>query len=398
MQKMSGAWYYRYIAPLYVEESCLACHRNQGYRVGDVRGAISVSVPMDYAKAMIASERSTMIVGTILIGMLIAGALYLVTRKIVIGPIGRIRSEMTRFSSDGVLAPAVIATGDEIEDLSRTFHELASSIRDFQSCLQEKIRSATDELTAKNESLARSYRSKADFIARTSHELRTPLTAIKGAMDYLSVRLSMLNADEDRELLVFFEMIKKNADRMIRLLNNILDYERIELGTFEMRFKEANLKDVLQEVITGFTPLAEEKQVAIRLKAMDVTAWVDEDRLKQVVTNLLSNALNFSPPLTRIHVTLECRDDAVRVQVEDQGVGVPDGEQEMIFRQFYTRGVKEGTGLGLAICKGIIDAHQGAIGVQMADSGGSRFWFTIPRVPATIRAEEQRDEKKTSCR
>jgi signal transduction histidine kinase len=203
----------------------------------------------------------------------------------------------------------------------------------------------------------------------------------------------MLNADEDRELLVFFEMIKKNADRMIRLLNNILDYERIELGTFEMHFREVNLKDVFQEVITGFTPLASEKQVAIRMKAMDVTASVDEDRLKQVLTNLLSNALAFSPPLTKIAVSLECRDDMVRAGVEDQGCGVPDGEREMIFRQFYTRGVKEGTGLGLAICKGIIEAHQGTIGVQIADSGGSRFWFSIPRV----QKKEQPGEKTTAC-
>ena len=393
VEKMSGSWYYRYIAPLYVEQACLECHSKQGYKVGDVRGAISVSIPMDYARAMIASERSAMVAGMVAIGLIITGTLYAVTRRMVIAPLGRIRGQMALFSEKGTLDPHIGETGDEMEALNRSFHDMATAIQDHRSCLEEKIRAATSELTDKNESLARSYRSKADFIARTSHELRTPLTSIKGAMDYLSVRLSMVSCDEDRELLVFFEMIKKNADRMIRLLNNILDYERIELGTFEMNFREVNLKDVFQEVVTGFAALADGKQVTIRMKAMDVTAGVDEDRMKQVLTNLLSNALNFSPPLTKITVSLECRDDRVRVTVEDQGVGVPDGEQEMIFRQFYTRGVKDGTGLGLAICKGIVEAHHGTIGVQMAESGGSRFWFALPRV----QKGEQSGEEKTAC-
>ena len=394
MEKMSGSYYYRYIAPLYVEQACLACHRHQGYQAGDVRGAISVSIPMEYARTMMATERYYMIAGMGLIGLFIAAALFLVTRRMVISPIGKIKAQMTRFSKEGTLEPGVVATGDEVEDLSRAFHEMASSIQEYHSCLQGKIDVATRELTEKNDALMRSYRSKADFIAKTSHELRTPLTAIKGAMDYLSVRLSLRDTEEDRDLSIFFEMIKKNADRMVRLLNNILDYERIELGTFEMHFRQVNLKDVFQEVIAGLTPLAAEKQVAIKMKAMDVEASVDEDRMKQVLINLLSNALNFSPALSKITVFLECRNDKVQIAVEDQGSGVSEGDREMIFKQFYTKDVKEGTGLGLAICKGIVEAHGGEIGFQMAESGGSRFWLSIPR----NQHKEQMLETKTACR
>jgi signal transduction histidine kinase len=200
---------------------------------------------------------------------------------------------------------------------------MAKDIHENHSCLKEKVKTATIELTEKNEALMRAYRSKSDFIAKTSHDLRTPLTAIKGAMDYLSVRLSMREADDDQDLFVFFEMIKKNAERLIRLVTNILDYERIGLGTFEMNFKAVTLKDAFQEVITGFVPLAAQKNVSIRMKAMDGTAFVDEDRLKQVLTNLLSNALNFSSESSNINVSLEYRDEQVYAAVEDKGAVFP---------------------------------------------------------------------------
>jgi len=394
IEKMGSSYYYRYIAPLFVEKACLECHRKQGYKVGDVRGAISVSIPMDYARAMVATERRAMIAGMIVISLFLIVALYLVTRRIVIAPIKRIQAQMSGFSRGDKPDMTLVSTNDEIEDLSRAFRDMAKDIHEYHACLQEKIVAATSELTEKNESLARASRSKSDFIAKTSHELRTPLTAIKGAMDYLSVKLSMRETDEDRDLLIFFEMVKKNADRLIRLVNNILDYERIELGTFDMKFRDVNLKDAFHEVIAGLAPLAGEKQVALRMKAMDVTACVDEDRLKQVLTNLLSNALNFSPAGSKVLVSLQCRDEEVYAAVEDEGSGVPEHDREIVFRQFYTKDVKDGTGLGLAICKGIVEAHNGTIGVEQGEKGGSRFWFRLPRA----RKEGAPDEKETACR
>lgn len=376
---LSGAPYFRYIAPLYVERSCLACHEKQGYKIGDVRGGISISLPMDYAMATLRTGRQYMLVGGAAAASVLLLALYLITRKLVIAPIGALRKQMARFSSDGNPDIPVIRSGDEIEGLSRSFVDMAVSLNEYHTCLQEKIKVSTKELTDKNEALARSSRSKSDFIAMTSHELRTPLTSIKGAMDYLSVKLAMREFDEDRDLFIFFEMIKKNADRLIRLVNNLLDYERIELGSLEMDFRDVNLKEVFQEVIMGFKPLAEEKNVSIRLHAMDVSAIVDEDRMKQVLTNLLSNALNFSPSCSQIAVSLTCRDEDVCAAVEDRGIGIAPDERDAIFKQFYTRDTRGGTGLGLPICKGIIESHGGAIGVENGEDGGSRFWFRIPR-------------------
>ncbi|HTG01211.1 MAG TPA: ATP-binding protein [Nitrospirota bacterium] len=393
IETIGPAVYYRYIAPLFVERSCLECHGKQGYTVGNVRGAISVSIPMDHVRSMIDAERRFLIAGMSVISLFLIAILFLAARRIVITPIKKIQDQMARFAGASAHDPVLIATGDEIEDLSRQFRTMARDIREYNDCLQQKIDAATHELAEQNEALVRSYHAKSDFIAKTSHELRTPLTSIKGAMDYLSVKLRQRGEGSD-DVHIFFEMIKKNAERLIRLVNTILDFERINLGAFEMHFRDVNLRDVFHEVAAGFLPLATQKNVVINVDAAEVTACVDEDRIKQVLTNLLSNALNFSRESSHITVTLENLNGEVRAAVQDTGSGVPESEREVIFKQFYTRDVKDGTGLGLAICKGIVEAHGGSIGVETAEGGGSRFWFHIP----ASRKEQVHDGKETSCR
>ncbi len=379
VELMGASHYYRYIAPLYVEASCLPCHSHQGYAVGDVKGAISVSIPIDRFLEMNRAERRYMVAGTVLVGAIMVLTLFTATRRIIIVPIRKIQTRMVAFAGSGTRETPPIETGDEIASLDRSFNEMARALDEYHTCLQEKVRAATRELTDKNEALARASRAKSDFLAKTSHELRTPLTAIKGAMDYLSVKLSLREAGNEQDLLVFFEMIKKSADRLIRLVNNILDYERIGLGTAEMNIREAGLKDAFEEVVAGFVPLAAARNVTVLTNLGNAAAQVDEDRMKQVLTNLLSNALNASPDPGRIEVTLESRDEEVCGSVEDMGPGIPKEERENIFRQYYTKNVAGGTGLGLAICRGIVEAHGGEIGVGNSRLGGSRFWFRIPK-------------------
>ncbi|MBI5639763.1 MAG: DUF3365 domain-containing protein [Nitrospirae bacterium] len=395
MENIGGSAYFRYISPLYVEQACLECHNKQGYKVGDIRGAISITVPMDYALSVIDSDRRYMAFGGLAILLVLMTSLFMMTRQMVIRPINRIRDRMHGFSKDGDADMAVMHTGDEIEDLCRSFVDMARSINGYHTCLQEKIHAATDELVEKNEALLRLNRTKSQFIAKVSHELRTPLTSIKGAMDYLSARLAVKGSGDtcDDDLKVFFEVIKNNSDRLIRLVNNMLDYERIELGEFEMSFREINLKDIFQEVVTGFRSEALKKGVDIVLEARDVVVSADEDRMKQVLINLVSNALNFSPASSRIIVALEEKDAYAHVSVSDSGSGIPDSEKELIFRQFYSKGVRGGTGLGLAICKGIIVAHNGEIGVESTVGRGSRFYFRIPKE----RVEIHEDETAAAC-
>lgn len=392
-EQIDGSDFFRYIAPLYIEQSCLECHFDQGYTVGDVRGAISITVPMDYAYSVIATDRRYLLMGGLSTVAVLMIVLFLITREMVIRPISRIRAHMKDFSSHGSPDMPVLETGDELEDLSRTFVDMAKAIDSYHGCLQEKIRTATRELVDKNEALLRLNRSKSDFIAKISHELRTPLTSIKGAMDYLSARMSMQGGGEGNDAAAFLDVIKKNAERLIRLVNNILDYERIELGEFGMHLRELHLKDIFQEVILGFRSEGEQRSVSIRLEADDVIVSADEDRMRQVLINLISNALNFSPASSEIVVSLREDSGYAVVTVTDAGSGIAEDEKELIFNQFYSKGVKNGTGLGLAICRGIIEAHDGEIGVTSAVDRGSSFYFRIPKERKAVHGQE----KEAAC-
>lgn len=394
VEKIGDVSYFRYISPLNVEDACLECHMNQGYRTGDVLGAISVSIPMDSVFEKVKANREFLVLGGIITVASLMSALFLLTRQMVISPISRIRSDMQTFSRDGNPEIPVIKTGDEVEDLSRSFHEMAAALSGYHTCLQEKIASATEELKEKNEQLLRLNRMKSDSIAKISHELRTPLTSIKGAMDYLSLRLSTLQHADCDEMRGFLDVVKKNAERLIRLVNNVLDYERIELGTFEIHRREAGLKDIFSEVVLSFMSQASEKHVEIRLDAGDIVAAVDEDRIRQVLINLISNALNFSPESSEITVALKEMEGGVFASVADRGAGVAGSDRELIFTQFYSKGGKNGVGLGLAICKGIIEAHSGTIGVRDSEGGGSCFFFTLPKSGGVNSAEKE----QTSCR
>ncbi len=379
VNKIGKYTYFRYIAPLKVEASCLVCHAHQGYKIGDIRGAISISVPVDGVLGTMSRGRRYMLVGAVVVTGLLMLFLFIITRRLVIKPISTMRKRMYVFSKNGNPDIPIIKTGDELEDLSASFREMARSIDEYHRCLQEKIKAATKELSQKNEELVKLNMSKSDFIAKVSHELRTPLTTIKGAMDYLSAKFAYASSYGNEDVRAFFDMIKNNTERLIRLVNNMLDYERIELGRFEMAMKEVNFRSAFEEVAASFRPVAEEKGVGIRLSVDDVVAVADEDRIKQVLTNLLSNALNFSPPHSVITVSLSRKNGMISAAVEDEGPGVPERHKDRIFEQFYTKGVKDGTGLGLAICRGIIEAHGGRIGVEAKGGGGSRFWFIIPR-------------------
>ncbi|MBI5051035.1 MAG: DUF3365 domain-containing protein, partial [Nitrospirae bacterium] len=383
IERIGSSHFYRYIAPLYIESPCLKCHSHQGYKLGDVRGAISVSVPMDYALSVIRSGRRDMVLATLATVSILMLILYIMMEELVLRPVKQLKRSMENFSKGGNAEISAIRTGDELEDLTNSFMGMAESLTEYHTKLKEKVRIATRSLEEANEKLVELNKRKSDFIAKVSHELRTPLTSMKGAMDYLSTRFSMgLKSDKDiNELTVFFDIIKNNAERLIRMVNDTLDLERIESGMVEMHFTHVNLLSLIKEVVINFHSIASEKKVTFELKASPKTfITADEDVIRQVLINLISNALKFSPSNSEIHITVTESDEAVTVSIKDAGPGVSIEEQERIFDKFYTKGVKDGTGLGLAICKGIIEAHHGVINVINNDGQkGSTFYFSLPK-------------------
>ncbi len=400
--------YLRYIAPLYVEDTCLKCHAKQGYRIGDVRGAISVTVPVDRTFTEISANRKRMFVAALLTVVSLMAAMFLMMRNLVLTPMRKLKSSIEQFS-DGTYNPeSMLRTGDEFEDLCRTFSEMAGALTEYHNCLNDNIRAATQDIESTNRKLIEANRMlseanvrKSDFIARASHELRTPLTAIKGAMDYISAKLSSIPPEKTEgtpidDLYIFFQVIKKNSERLIRMVSLMLDIERIEMGGAELQFSTVNLSCLIAETMASLQVNADEKGIALHASLPDsLPACVDEDRIRQVLVNLLSNAIKISPERSEITVNAFSEKGFIVTEVCDRGPGVPESEQEKIFEKFYKKGDREGAGLGLAICKSIIEAHNGAIGVAGNGMEGSRFYFKLPRTEGPQEDFSSKDSLET---
>ena len=231
---------------------------------------------------------------------------------------------------------------------------------------------------------------KQEFVATVSHELRTPLTSIRGSLSLLAGGALGDLPDEAREVVLIAE---RNTIRLISLINDILDLERVEAGRVQLKVEEIPLAAVVERSLESVRGFAEQHGIAIVAPATEARVAGDLDRLVQVLVNLLSNAVKFSPPAGTVTVEVAERDDHAEVSVRDNGRGVPAHRREAIFERFEQvqssdARQKGGTGLGLAICKAIVEQHGGTIGVRSEPGRGSRFWFRIPSRRAPVRVED----------
>ena len=227
---------------------------------------------------------------------------------------------------------------------------------------------------------------KDEFISTVSHELRTPLTSIRGALGLLSAGL-LGNVDPKAQNLL--RIAVSNTDRLIRLINDILDLERMESGRAPLSIRRCSLRELTQQSVETMTAMADGANVTIDLNADEdpsdpIHFDGDADRITQVITNLLSNAIKFSPPNSTIRLHLASDANYVTLRVEDEGRGIPADKLESIFDRFQQVEAsdarqKGGTGLGLAICRTIAHQHNGAIWAEPNDSGkGVSLWLELP--------------------
>ncbi|MFL5379173.1 MAG: ATP-binding protein [Myxococcales bacterium] len=222
-------------------------------------------------------------------------------------------------------------------------------------------------------------RMKSEFISTVSHELRTPLTSIKGSM---ALVLDGSSLDEETRELV--EVTKRNADRLVRLVNDILDVSKIEAGRLELDPAPTDVAALCAEAVQGIDGFAKKVGVTVKSALADGLPPVraDRDRIVQVLTNLLSNALKFSPKAGSVDLLVEQKGNVVRFEVRDRGPGIPEDFRAKLFTRFAqsdrARREQEGTGLGLAICRALVLAHGGEIGVESEPGKGATFFFTLP--------------------
>jgi signal transduction histidine kinase len=404
--RIDGERFFRYMAPLYSEEECLECHARHGYRVGDIRGGISVTFPMEQFYAAQRRERVVMALFAAVVGILMAGVLYFSVNRSLVVPITGLRDFVVRWrrETDGgslaaggenaFCAPmgaagtggmAGIHPGDELHDLYREFCRLHEIITGSQKELEGKVRQATEELSRVNEELllARDrYKEasdrKSEFIAAISHELRTPLTSIKGAVRYLAERIGNTGDGEipqREELVPFIEIIGRNMDSFIKFVEDTLDLEKIESGKVDYHMADVDLTNLVTEAVEDQKAAEDVKGVDFRLDLpARLIVAADEGRIRQVLLNLLQNAVRYSPEGGEIGVQCGTDNGWATVRVKDR---LPPERSKSVFERFH-KGEKGGSGLGLTIAKGIIESHGGKIGAETNGEGGSTFTFRIP--------------------
>jgi PAS domain S-box-containing protein len=231
-------------------------------------------------------------------------------------------------------------------------------------------------------------RLKDEFVSIVSHELRTPLTAIRGALGLMAGgRIGEIPAKAQRML----DIAVSNTDRLVRLINDILDIERMDSGKVALTRQLCDAKDLMSQAIDLIKPMADKAGVSLECRSCDAALFADSDRILQTFTNLLGNAVKFSPRGSTVSLTARIKENNVLFEVADEGRGIPGDKLELIFERFLQIDAsdsreKGGSGLGLPICRSIVRQHGGEIWAESNDGHGSRFLFTIPRVTPDVTA------------
>jgi signal transduction histidine kinase len=276
-----------------------------------------------------------------------------------------------------------------ITQLERANKEIA----DINSSLQLRIDEATAELKERYEQLKELDRMKSQFLSIASHELKTPITAMSGFLQVALRRIRRLSEGEGeqppaeglRAILEQLEVVYRQTGKLARLIDELLDVSRIQTGRIEFRYGDFDLGELADEVATRMQLTTTAHQIKVtRENGAVVTA--DRDHIEQVLNNLVTNAIKYSPGGGSIVIEVGREDRGVRVSVRDQGIGIPEKELESIFGLFYRspdRAARDqaGMGLGLYISKEIVNRHGGRIWAEGGGEGGSIFHVTLLRVP-----------------
>ncbi len=332
---------------------------------------MSVAIPMTVDKIYLGAivvhkevgaydPKISLIFREILISLLIsigfASILVFILSRYIVRPIKAVSmaaAELSRGNLDWRVRPR---TEDEIGELAVTFNKMAEDLK-----LQDSLRNT--------------------FIANVSHELRTPLAAIQG---FIQGMLDRAIEENDRDK--YLDIVLGETKRINALITDLLTLAKIESGQFPVELSEFDINELLRRCVIMFEQRIEEKKLKVNIELCDekFMVWADEDRISQVVTNLIDNAVKFSYEGGELKVWTDCAENKVYVNISDTGEGIPQGEQQNIFERFYKvdkshSRSKPGTGIGLSIVKRIIMQHGERITLHSEEGKGTTFTFSLTR-------------------
>lgn len=401
----------RYLYALYITEDCLLCHGPKekapefirknydigyGYKVGELRGAISVIIPKEIAEQQFAATIIFFATTTSVSILMIVAIIFLTTGKLM-RPIERLTATVAAITRTGDLTTKVdILSKDEVGQLGRAFNDMSTKLQSTYATLEQRIAEKTAHLQQAVLALERANKMKSEFLANMSHELRTPLNAIIGFAEVLRDKIA---GDLNEEQTDFVNDIHSSGSHLLQMINDILDLSKIEAGKMELQYGVFPVPAAIEEVYTIIKGLASKKHLELKTVILTDMKSIEADRVKfkQVLYNLLSNAIKFTPENGKIVLEAGVMEDMLQVSVSDTGIGMKSDDQQKVFKEFWQADSSfarkyEGTGLGLALTKRIVEMHGGKIWFESEYGKGSIFSFSLP-VKAAVKTTEPKEIK-----
>lgn len=319
--------------------------------------------------------------GLLLAGLGVALFATLLIRYRIVRPLENLRHGVERIRSGDLTARLDLETGDELEMLSREFNEMAANLKEAYSNLEQKVAERTEALTSMNQKLEDASKHKSQFLSRVNHELRTPISAIIGYARLILRETEGNIPPLQRENL---QDLQNNAERLLGMINDLLDLAKIEAGRMELRIAPVNIYMLINEALSTIAPMLKHDRVRI-IREIDPglpRVNTDQEKLRQILLNLLGNAAKFTEA-GEIKISAVRENGLLKLEVSDTGIGIKKGDQAHIFEEFRrgeTRSDRNflGSGLGLAIVKKFVDLLGGDIAVESEPGKGSTFTVTLP--------------------
>ncbi len=380
-------------------------YRRMGTELTSLLGNISIVQPVMW-------QLSNLIFIVTIAALLLSAGIGILLATSISNPLGHMVSVIRELEKGKLDTRANLISNDEIGVLSESFDKMAMKLEKNRDELEDLNRNLEFRVAEKTENLTKAYerlqfsnqnlavanrdletanrklkeldKVKSDFISTVSHELRTPLTSIKAFAELILMKPKMPAEKRNKQL----RIINAETDRLARLINDILDLTKIEAGKLSWHMSTVSLNEIITTSVSGIQSLVDNKSLILSVKVSDKLPLLfgDRDRIIQVFTNILSNAIKFTPQGGKIEITAhheQFPQSRISVAISDTGVGIPLEDQELIFEKFRRSddaltNNSQGTGLGLTISRQIVEYHGGEIWVKSKPSQGSTFTFTLP--------------------
>lgn len=385
IEEINGNKTFRYMGPLYINESCLKCHHYQNYKVGDFRGGISLKIPLNDIEEAIYRSNKAFIIYTFIIFASIMMSFIFLMYQLVLKNLKTFKNAVNEISKGNYSFQTNLSTKDEFEDLSKIFDMMSNQILENEKNLKKELfelgemyNKVLNDVKDKNKQLESISSFKTDILDSISHEVRTPLTKIISYSDILNNK-QFVNDVNTREKSI--KVIKRNIKLLKELFDNILTLNRLDHQK-EFFPTLINLKELLDDILKDFQVNIDDKSLSIIMDTDDFNSYIDVDYFQYVIRNIVSNAIKYNFENGEISIKCKHENKGFLFSVINTGPGIEKAELDSIFKRFF-RGsnVKNnisGVGLGLSIIKKIINNHNGTITVKSKVNETTEFSIFVP--------------------